>query len=69
MCAICDGIKTYTEKELKYAHWTALYIGKNGDDTCYIYAQGDAITEYYYPKFCPECGRRVNVDRYGDGDD
>lgn len=29
----------------------------------YIAGVGDGYTDHYYPKFCPECGRRINWDK------
>ena len=39
--------------------WTSLRGGKDGQGKTIIIAKGDD-EEYYYPKFCPECGRKLH---------
>lgn len=38
--------------------WTSLCIGVDRDGNTVLRAFGDGIAEYY-PKFCPECGRKL----------
>lgn len=47
------------QTELASGCWTALYIGINSDNRIVMRACGDDYTEDYYPKYCPECGRKL----------
>ena len=38
--------------------WTAMYIGVDADGAVRLTASGDDRADYY-PKYCPECGRRI----------
>ena len=58
------GQKEFTgewDNEIKIADgaWTAMYFGVDADGRFRLTASGDGRADYY-PKFCPECGRRVN---------
>lgn len=39
--------------------YTSLYIGVEESGMVYMDANGEYV-ERYYPKFCPECGRRLS---------
>lgn len=39
--------------------WTSLRRGKDENNKVVIIATGDD-SEYYYPKYCPECGRKLH---------
>ena len=66
-CVICGGPMTnYRIKRvtLAYGDWTRLCADVDtgpGTDSLKLLAYGDGVAEYK-PKFCPECGRRVNYD-------
>ena len=60
----CTGRKEYTgdwrnEFEIARGPWTVIYGGVNCDGEVRLTASGDGRADYY-PKFCPECGRRLN---------
>ena len=65
-CVICSGTANHRLKrvELARGYWTDLFadveIGP-GINSLKLLAYGDGVAEYR-PKFCPECGRRVNDD-------
>lgn len=46
-------------KELVPGGWTTLERGVDKDNRTFIVAVGDDETDRYYPKFCPECGRKL----------
>lgn len=71
-CKICD-IKPYIwgdgtwvlhESSLILAEgpWTTLYACKDRDGRTALYGVGDDFTDLYYPKYCPECGRKLKSD-------
>lgn len=37
--------------------WIGLFKGIDPEGELIIFAEGDMRTDFYYPKFCPECGR------------
>ncbi len=39
--------------------WTQLRHGVDDNGQFFIFASGEDNSERYYPKFCPECGRRI----------
>ena len=39
--------------------WTLLAIGVDQSGNVVMRACGDDYTEDYYPKYCPECGRKL----------
>ena len=45
--------------ELASGGWTALYIGVNEIGEVVMRACGDSFTRDYFPKYCPECGRKL----------
>ena len=72
MCRYCeivpkydDGWDNYWDNEIDIAEksgWTGLRMGVLRDGKIYIAATGDDRA-FYYPKYCPECGRSLN-DKY-----
>lgn len=48
--------------ELVNGGWTSLYIGVNSNNKIVMRACGDDYTNDYYPKYCPECGRKLRDD-------
>lgn len=44
--------------ELSSEDWISLRAGKDENSKVFLYAQGDEEC-YYYPKYCPECGRKL----------
>ena len=46
--------------ELASGSWTMLYACKDRHGMLALYGCGDDETEFYYPKFCPECGRKLS---------
>lgn len=68
-CRLCSiKPKFYTPKEydpyesrviLAEGVWSGLYFGVKEDGTLFMLAAGEDESDYYYPKFCPECGRRL----------
>ena len=69
MCRYCkitpkydeDGWDNYWDNEIDIAEesgWTGLRMGVLRDGKFYIAATGDNQA-FYYPKYCPECGRRL----------
>lgn len=47
------------EIQLAIGGWTALYIGVDEVGKICMRASGDDYTDNYYPKYCPECGRKL----------
>lgn len=39
--------------------YAALMIGADEDGRLRMYASGENESDDYYPKFCPECGRKL----------
>lgn len=57
------GYREYTgdwDNEFKMADgpWTSLYGGVTSDGRIRLTATGDGRADYF-PKYCPECGRRL----------
>ena len=46
--------------ELAVGPWTRLFAGIEEDGRIRLTAEGDYEADYY-PKYCPECGRRLEV--------
>jgi len=72
MCRYCeivpkydDGWDNYWDNEIEIADesgFTTIYFGVSQNGKYYISASGDDRA-FYYPKYCPECGRSLN-DKY-----
>jgi len=70
MCKICgikaqfynDGCFNYYDSSISLAKggWTSLCAGKDENDKVVMYGYGDGKTDLYYPKYCPECGRKLH---------
>ena len=68
-CKICgikpsfysDGLHNLFDSciDLVNGGWTAVRAGKDKENKVIIYGQGDGETDLYYPKYCPECGRKL----------
>ena len=50
----------YNQILLASGGWTALYIGVNKTGETVMRASGEDLTDNYYPKYCPECGRKLS---------
>lgn len=48
-----------SSKLLSSGPWTWLKACKDKDNRLALYAVGDDYSDLHYPKFCPECGRRL----------
>lgn len=63
-CVFCslksDGKVNETEMQIGNSSWVGLYVCKDRNNKLYIYASGEENTDWYYPKFCPECGKQIN---------
>lgn len=57
-CNFCKANKNFV---LVSGHFEYIEVSHWGDDCLELWAEGDDNTESYYPKFCPECGCRVNT--------
>lgn len=69
MCSFCER-KPFIDKNGEYfgfeseetitsGPWTDLKSVIEEDGKLAIFARGDGDTDRYYPKFCPECGKRL----------
>lgn len=65
-CEWCTGNGT---EIVTFGDYTTLYRGSYGPREVFIFASGDATTPSYHPRYCPECGRRVNEDIRNEDDD
>lgn len=68
MCQFCrikyDPLKECDwEKERRCAvtpyRWTSLERGVDKEGKIFMIAVGDDESAYYYPEFCPDCGRKL----------
>lgn len=47
-------------KDLSFdGNYVALIRGVDEDNRIFLIAQAEDDTDRYYPKFCPECGRKL----------
>lgn len=75
-CKIC-GQKPYfscgeydqsgSQIQIAEGNWTTMYAGVDENGCVFLCALGDGYTDRWYPRFCPECGRRINEGRTADG--
>ena len=65
-CEWCTGNGTET---ITFGDYITLYRGSFGPREVFIFATGDTTTPSYHPRYCPECGRRVNEDIRNEEDD
>lgn len=49
------------EEIIRVGAWSCISLGVDENGELVIVAHGDGPT-YYYPKYCPECGRKVKRD-------
>lgn len=49
-----------SSETLETGAWVTLYACKDKDDRLAIYGSAECFTDLYYPKYCPECGKRIN---------
>ena len=51
---ICPGteLEAHTDEDMKLWIWT-------GESMDYL-VEGDDVTGRYYPRYCPECGRKLD---------
>lgn len=71
MCEFCDVKKMdiFTKEGWLDMVWNhnlvepgeVLYVNRD-EKGVYIYGDGECSSDKYYPKFCPECGRRLRDD-------
>lgn len=47
------------EEEIAQGPWTLMYAGVDEKGRMILTASGDGRA-VYYPKYCPECGRKLN---------
>lgn len=40
-------------------NWVSLIRGVDENNQVFLIAQAEDCTDRYYPKFCPECGRKL----------
>lgn len=61
---INDGYFYEGDNEIRLVSggWTSLNIGVNADGDVVMRACGDNYTEDYFPKYCPECGRKLKKE-------
>lgn len=57
-CNFCQMIGTHDL--LESGAWTQLKTECAGTREMIIYMEG--VTGAYYPRYCPECGRRINYE-------
>lgn len=43
--------------------YAALMMGPDEDGNLRMYASGENESDNYYPKFCPECGRKLSYPK------
>lgn len=67
-CKICSCKPSFYDEEYSLYHstimlvdggWTEVVAGKDKNNKVIICGQGDGNTRFYYPKYCPECGRKL----------
>ena len=44
-----------------YGSYETLFVNRD-EKGVYIYGDGECTLDKYYPKYCPECGRRLSDD-------
>ena len=60
-CKFCNINDHFDNKEFLVVDgsWVTMYANFDKYGKLYIYAQADGETDRYYPKYCPECGKRL----------
>lgn len=49
------------EETIASGSWTSMSVGVDADGRMRLVAVGDGRAEYY-PKYCPECGRKLEYE-------
>lgn len=62
MCAYCNPREMGSRFLVADGGYTSLYLEIIDEDRIGMYGVGDDYTDYYFPKFCPECGRRLREE-------
>ena len=60
-CEFCDVniTKAPLRRTIESGAWVALMAEFDKDGRLALFAQAEDNTDRYYPKFCPECGRKL----------
>ena len=58
-CVFCQSGKHFVLVEGNYS---TLGVNCDSENRIFMYGSGDDETDYYYPRYCPNCGRRINED-------
>ncbi len=58
---ISEGVYDYCESQIEISTgcWISMYIGANENGEVVMRACADDSTDDYHPKYCPECGRKL----------
>ena len=62
MCKICENKIKSQVTTIANGYNTYLDMGIDENLRLYFKAIGDDETDKYYPKYCPECGRKLNKE-------
>ena len=58
MCRFCSAEKRPAyPQEVVPGMWARLFFDFDESGRLFFYAEGEDTSDYYYPKFCPECGK------------
>ena len=60
MCKLCEN-KPKTNQIIDDGADIALNAGIDENSRLYLEAVAESYTGRYYPKYCPECGRKLQV--------
>lgn len=58
MCKLCKN-KPKTNQTIEEGSHIVLNAGIDEKSRLYFEAIGESYTDRYYPKYCPECGRKL----------
>ena len=58
MCRLCEN-ESETNQTIAEGMYVVLNAGIDEDSKLYFEAVGESHTDRYYPKYCPECGRKL----------
>ena len=58
MCKLCEN-KPNTNQTIEEGEYIVLNAGIDENSELYFEAIGESCTNRYYPKYCPECGRKL----------
>ena len=62
MCKMCENKIKSQVITITNGYNTYLDVGIDENLRLYFKAIGDDETDKYYPKYCPECGRKLNKE-------